>query len=78
MWGAGEYGRLGDGGSSDELLPVMVDYFEEQGIVVQSIAVGHAFNLVLTAEGQLYTWGKNDKGQLGLGGGMSMDVFRYS
>jgi len=75
VWGAGEYGRLGDGGSSDSLSPVLVDYFSEQNIEVEDIAVGHAFNLVLTSDGEIYCWGKNDKGQLGLGGGLAMDVF---
>lgn len=76
------------------------------------IASGHAFNLVLTKEGKVFTWGRNEQGQvspcwlalldscmnglgllisrarprpffgtprrphqLGLGGGISMDVY---
>ena len=39
------------------------------------IAAGHAFNLVLTKDGKVYTWGRNEQGQLGLGGGISMDVY---
>lgn len=39
------------------------------------IASGHAFNLVLTKEGKVFCWGRNEQGQLGLGGGISMDVY---
>jgi len=74
-WGAGEYGRLGDGGSSDMLSPQPVVYFEEQKIGVTQACAGHAFNLVLTDQGEVYCWGKNDQGQLGLGGGLAMDVY---
>lgn len=42
---------------------------------VVQIASGHAFNLVLTSEGKVFTWGRNEQGQLGLGGGISMDVY---
>ncbi len=42
---------------------------------IVQIASGHAFNLVLTREGKVYTWGRNEQGQLGLGGGISMDVY---
>lgn len=36
---------------------------------------GHAFSLALTSEGEVYGWGRNDAGQLGLGGGLTMDVY---
>lgn len=42
---------------------------------IVQIASGHAFNLVLTKEGKVFCWGRNEQGQLGLGGGISMDVY---
>lgn len=33
---------------------------------------GHAFCLALTSEGEVLGWGRNDQGQLGLGGGLTM------
>jgi Regulator of chromosome condensation (RCC1) repeat len=43
--------------------------------VITRLSVGTAFTLALTDAGELYGWGRNDAGQLGLGGGMSMDVY---
>uniref|UniRef100_A0A667Y6L3 HECT-type E3 ubiquitin transferase n=1 Tax=Myripristis murdjan TaxID=586833 RepID=A0A667Y6L3_9TELE len=37
------------------------------GILVQDIAVGAEHTLVLTSTGDVYTWGSNSEGQLGLG-----------
>jgi Regulator of chromosome condensation (RCC1) repeat len=43
--------------------------------VITRLSVGTAFTLALTDAGELYGWGRNDAGQLGLGGGMAMDVY---
>ncbi len=32
---------------------------------IVQIAAGHAFNLVLTKEGKVFTWGRNEQGQVG-------------
>lgn len=39
------------------------------------LQAGHAFALALTSEGEVLGWGRNDQGQLGLGGGLTMDVY---
>lgn len=103
--GNGEYGRLGNGGSSDHPVPEPVEFFDEKCVRVWTdecrdkqrvvdfgamhdlsiranlsssthaytcstdivqIASGHAFNLVLTKEGKVFTWGRNEQGQVGL------------
>ncbi|KAG5187127.1 putative regulator of chromosome condensation like protein [Tribonema minus] len=71
--GAGEYGRLGNGGTSDCATPTPVLGLEDK--VITRLSVGHAFTLALASTGELYGWGRNDAGQLGLGGGFSMDVY---
>jgi E3 ubiquitin-protein ligase HERC2 len=71
--GAGEYGRLGHGGSSDVKIFFPVEDLEEDVIV--ELVGGHAFTMALSDEGKLYVWGRNDQGQLGLGGTLSLDVY---
>ena len=50
-----------------------IDYIAEEEVV--ELVSGHAFSMALTAGGRLYAWGRNDQGQLGMGGTMSMDVY---
>jgi len=53
--------------------PLLFQHIREQGPVgpvkveYLSVAAGSAHTLVLTSEGNLWTWGDNAKGQLGLG-----------
>lgn len=65
MWGSGEYGRLGTGGSGDESEPVVVDWFADEKIKLAQVACGHAFTLALTVDGVVFAWGRNDQGQCG-------------
>ena len=71
--GAGEYGRLGLGGSFDEHSFLPVDYLAD--VDVTQLVSGHAFSIALTEQGDLFGWGRNDQGQLGQGGTMSLDVY---
>ena len=73
-WGKGEYGRLGNGGSSDQLLPEPVDLLLDIGACTQ-LACGSSFSLALMEDGKIFAWGRNEQGQLGIGGSMSMDVY---
>jgi alpha-tubulin suppressor-like RCC1 family protein len=79
IWGCGEYGVMGDTGASDELAPVRCEFFDDEDggahIDVVQVACGHAFTLALGADGTVYAWGRNDAGQLGTAGSMSVDVY---
>ena len=72
--GAANYGRLGNGETSEDTL-----YFDEVEILpsesITQIAGGESFTLALTKEGIIYGWGKNAKGQLGTGYGMAVDMY---
>ncbi len=74
-WGHGENGRLGNGTTADQLEPFPVDYFLDLDIKCVDIACGNSFCLALSDDGKVYGWGKNDQSQLGLGGGISMDMY---
>ena len=57
---------LGDGTSNSSPVPVAVDTSGVlSGKTVTAIAAGGNFDLVLTSDGKLFSWGNNDSGQLG-------------
>ena len=53
-WGRGEDGQLGLGDTNDQDEPTYVDCL--RGIQVQGIACGSGHTVVLTTEGNVYTW----------------------
>jgi len=75
--GAGTFGRLGNPEPVDLLHLAPVEYLHTQSTdsPFTTVAAGSAFSLALNASGEVFSYGKNDKGQLGHGGGMSMDMY---
>jgi alpha-tubulin suppressor-like RCC1 family protein len=68
--GNGAYGILGTGDANDELVPVELTALKETlltGEQVIKISCGANFSVFLTNQGNIYVWGRNDAGQLGLG-----------
>jgi len=47
------------------LTPTMIDSIKNKQVI--DISAGWAYSAAVTSDGQLYTWGFNEKGQLGLG-----------
>ena len=70
-WGDGEYGRCGNG-RKQQLAPEPVDLLAGKRCV--AAAAGRSHGLALTDGGDVWVWGKNDAGQLGLGGSVLMDL----
>jgi Regulator of chromosome condensation (RCC1) repeat len=64
-WGRGEDGQLGLGDTSDQDEPTYVDSL--RGVGVRQIACGSGHTVVLSTEGEVYTWGRGDDGRLGHG-----------
>lgn len=62
-FGVGEFGRLGLGSSNDVLIPTPIDTLADLDIT-QVVASGN-HSMVLTSSGSIYSWGKNNMGQLG-------------
>jgi hypothetical protein len=62
-WGTGEYGRLGHGSEQDEAAPRVVEALAGQRVAM--VSCGKAYTVVVTEEGQLWTWGLGVEGQLG-------------
>ncbi len=70
LWGFGNPtdGRLGDSGISDGKTPAAVKAASGALLSdIEAVAVGDNVSMALLRDGSLVGWGKNDRGQLGLG-----------
>lgn len=71
-WGDNDVGQLGNGTNTDSLVPVAVkrQAYGASGIgshAVVAISSGGAFNCMAIDTGEVYCWGSNSNGQLGIG-----------
>ena len=64
-WGYNFYGQLGDGSTTDDLVPEWVNL--PKGTRVRGLAAGRDYSMALTTGGHVLAWGHNDLGQLGNG-----------
>lgn len=64
-WGSNEYGQLGDGSHVPRTEPRAVKL--PGGAKAAAVAAGTDHVVVLTRDGRVVTWGRNHRGQLGLG-----------
>ncbi|RZC74830.1 hypothetical protein C5167_050311 [Papaver somniferum] len=64
-WGNNEYGQLGTGDTQPRSQPVPVQGLSDLTLV--DIAAGGWHSTALTAEGEVYGWGRGEHGRLGFG-----------
>uniref|UniRef100_A0A8D2JGP5 RCC1-like domain-containing protein n=1 Tax=Sciurus vulgaris TaxID=55149 RepID=A0A8D2JGP5_SCIVU len=65
-WGAGSEGQLGIGEIKEvNFTPKKIKALA--GIKIIQVSCGHYHSLALSKDGQVFSWGKNSHGQLGLG-----------
>lgn len=65
-WGGNFFGQLGNGTNLDSRVPVAVDLRGVlAGKLIIAIAQGGGHSLALAADGKVYSWGDNRRGQLG-------------
>lgn len=66
-WGYGKDGELGHENFENISSPKKIEFFVKNNIIIKNIESGDYFCLALSVDGQIYTWGHNNYGQLGLG-----------
>ena len=64
-WGWGDFGRLGHGDYVDAFLPKSMDVL--RSVPISVIACGDNHCHAVSNEGVVYSWGRNQNGQLGIG-----------
>lgn len=63
-WGANENGQLGDGSTTDSIVPATMDNLPD---TITAIAAGQMHTCALASNGNVFCWGNNSNGQLGDG-----------
>jgi alpha-tubulin suppressor-like RCC1 family protein len=64
-WGYNNFGQLGDSTKTNANTPVSVKM--PSGVTATAVAAGNNCSLFLGNNGNLYSWGRNANGQLGIG-----------
>lgn len=67
-WGNNDSGQLGAGEEAEEIAWQAIEIFDEP---MADVAVGHSHTCALTESGEVYCWGSNSHGQLGVGEAIS-------
>lgn len=73
-WGYNAYGQLGDGSVVQRLTPVAVHDGAGEFTGAVAISAGAHHSLALKSDGTVWTFGQNDRGQLGDGSAINRDL----
>lgn len=63
-WGHGYYGCLGHGSETSHSTPKLIEALK--GVAIVTVCGGTAHSLAIASDGQMYVWGRDHMGQLGL------------
>ncbi|KAJ1286199.1 hypothetical protein BS78_03G334600 [Paspalum vaginatum] len=73
-FGGNQFGQLGTGSDQAETVPKLVDATSLENKNARSVSCGARHSAIITDEGEVFCWGWNKYGQLGLGDSMDRNV----
>lgn len=82
-WGRGLYGVLGTGDNSYSLEPLLNEEFaflrqeakeNDSEFSITKIDAADEYSAAISNSGEIFVWGKNDFGQMGVGSGIGIDM----
>ena len=65
-WGCGYYGALGHGNEESLMIPKLIEELELKKVRIKSIRGGAFHSVALSVDGEVFSWGRDHMGQLGL------------
>ncbi|EDV21153.1 uncharacterized protein TRIADDRAFT_60444 [Trichoplax adhaerens] len=69
-WGNNNYGQLGLGDKTARHIPCCIESMK--GLAIKQVSAGGYHSIAFTSDCQLYAWGRNSNGQLGVSGEISL------
>lgn len=73
-WGYNGTGQLGHGNTTQMNIPMQIQYFNTNSIKIVDIRASNYSSYALADNGDLYSWGYNNGGQLGIGSTTAMNT----
>jgi alpha-tubulin suppressor-like RCC1 family protein len=74
-WGYNGFGQLGNGNNTDSNVPVaVITSGVLSGKTITQVAAGKYHSIALASDGTVYTWGRNNEGELGNGNNTNSNV----